>query len=137
MIYSPLVTVGVEILRSRDLEFIEEKQVVNFRVDAGDRVLINPKNTIKTLIIQNNDLKNTIGNIPPQYNIGNVLEYRYNEETSFFGGNEFFDFDNKNIRSASNRIQYIDLIDLYHNYLYGNATRDGQEYTYDIVKAKP
>ena len=89
MIYSPLVTVGVEILRSRDLEFIEEKQVVNFRVDAGDRVLINPKNTIKTLIIQNNDLKNTIGNIPPQYNIGNVLEYRYNEETSFFGGNEF------------------------------------------------
>ena len=131
MIYTPLVSVGVEVLRSRDLEFIEQKQVVNFFVDSGENVLINPKNTVKTLIIQNNNLKNSIGNIQPQYNIGNRLEYRYNDETSFYGGNEFFDYDNKNIRTATNRIQFVDLQDLYHNYLYGNTTRADLEYTFN------
>jgi len=131
MIYDPQVTVGVEILRTRNLEYIEEKQVVNFNVDGGDLILINPANTVKPLIIQNNDLKRAIGPIKPQFSIGNMLQYRYDEETSFFAGNEFFDFDNKDIRAATNRVQYIELIDLYHNYLFGNITRDNTVYTYN------
>ena len=131
MIYDPQVTVGVEILRTRNLEYIEEKQVVNFNVDGGDLILINPENTVKPLIIQNNDLKRAIGPIKPQFSIGNMLQYRYDEETSFFAGNEFFDFDNKDIRAATNRVQYIELIDLYHNYLFGNITRDNTVYTYN------
>jgi len=131
MIYDPQVTVGVEILRTRNLEYIEEKQVVNFNVDGGDLILINPENTVKPLIIQNNDLKRAIGPVEPQFSIGNMLQYRYDEETSFFAGNEFFDFDNKDIRAATNRVQYIELIDLYHNYLFGNITRDNTVYTYN------
>ena len=131
MIYNPMVSVGAEVLRSRDLNFIEEKQVVNFFIDSGENVLVNPKNTVKTLIIQNNNLKNTITGPEPQYSIGNRLEYRYNDELSFYAGNEFFDYDNKNIRSATNRIQFVDLQELYHNYLYGNVTRSDREYTYN------
>ena len=131
MIYDPQVTVGVEILRTRNLEYIEEKQVVNFNVDGGDLILINPENTVKPLIIQNNDLKRAIGPFQPQFSIGNMLQYRYDEETSFFAGNEFFDFDNKDIRAATNRVQYIELLDLYHNYLFGNITRDNTVYTYN------
>jgi len=131
MIYDPQVTVGVEILRTRNLEYIEEKQVVNFNVDGGDLILINPANTVKPLIIQNNDLKRAIGPVEPQFSIGNMLQYRYDEETSFFAGNEFFDFDNKDIRAATNRVQYIELIDLYHNYLFGNITRENTVYTYN------
>ncbi|MFD2825444.1 DUF5103 domain-containing protein [Leeuwenhoekiella polynyae] len=131
MIYDPQVTVGVEILRTRNLEFIEQKQVVNFNVDSGESVLINPEKTIKPLIIQNNNLNNTISNLTPQYNIGNQLQYRYDEEASFYAGNEFFDFDNKDIRAATNRVQYIELINLYHNYLYGNTTRADKVYTYN------
>ena len=131
MIYDPQVTVGVEILRTRNLEYIEEKQVVNFNVDGGDLILINPENTVKPLIIQNNDLKRAIGPVEPQFSIGNMLQYRYDEETSFFAGNEFFDFDNKDIRAATNRVQYIELIDLYHNYLFGNITRENTVYTYN------
>ncbi len=131
MIYNPLVSVGVEVLRSRNLQSIDHKQVVNFFVDSGENPLINPKTNVKTLIIQNNNVKNTIGSLEPQYSIGSRLEYRYDEESSFYGGNEFFDFDNKNIRTATNRVQFVDLQDLYHNYLYGNPTRANQEYTYN------
>ncbi|MEC7784190.1 MAG: type IX secretion system plug protein domain-containing protein [Bacteroidota bacterium] len=131
MIYDPQVTVGVEVLRTRNLEFIEEKQVVNFNVDSGENILINPDETVKPLIIQNNDLKRSVGNIPPQYSIGNLLQYRYDDETSFYAGNEFFDYDNKDIRAATNSVQYIELLKLYHNYLYGNNTRKNTVYTYN------
>ncbi|MGB3774284.1 MAG: DUF5103 domain-containing protein, partial [Leeuwenhoekiella sp.] len=118
MIYDPQVSVGIEILRTRELEFIEQKQVVNFKIDSGEEPLINPEKTVYPLIIQNNNLHNTISGLIPQYYIGNVLQYRYDEEASFYGGNEFFAFENKDIRAATNRVQYIELIDLYHNYLY-------------------
>ncbi|WP_028374586.1 DUF5103 domain-containing protein [Leeuwenhoekiella sp. MAR_2009_132] len=131
MIYNPLVSVGVEILRTRDLEFIEEKQVVNINVDLGESIFVNPEENIKTLLIQNNNLKTSITNIKPQYSLGNQLQYRYDSETSFYAGNEFFDFDNKDIRAATNRIQFVELLDLYHNYLYGNITRAETVYTYN------
>ena len=131
MIYNPLVSVGVEILRTRDLEYIDKKQVVNITVDLGETVFTNPEKNIKTLIIQNNNLNTSIRDVKPQYSLGNQLQYRYDSETSFFAGNEFFDFDNKDIRAATNRIQYVDLLDLYHNYLYGNQTRAGSVYTYN------
>ncbi|WP_031428133.1 DUF5103 domain-containing protein [Flavimarina sp. Hel_I_48] len=131
MIYDPQVSVGVEILRTRDLKFIDEKQVVNFKVDSGEEPLINPEETVYPLLIQNNDLQNTIGGLIPQYYIGNVLQYRYDEQASFFAGNEFFAFENKDVRAATNRVQYIELIDLYHNYLYVDPTRADQVYTYN------
>ncbi|HEA29203.1 MAG TPA: DUF5103 domain-containing protein [Leeuwenhoekiella sp.] len=131
MIYDPQVRVGVEILRTRDLKHIEEKQVVNFKVDAGEEPLINPEKNVYPLLIQNNNLQNTIGGLPPQYYIGNVLQYRYDEEASFFAGNEFFAFENKDVRAATNRVQYIELLELYHNYLYVDPTRADQVYTYN------
>ncbi|MEH6406476.1 MAG: DUF5103 domain-containing protein [Leeuwenhoekiella sp.] len=131
MIYSSEATVGIDILRTRDLETIDKKQVVNFKIDSGDNILINPDQNVKPVIIQNNDLKNSIANLKPQYIIGNVLEYRYDTESSFYGGNEFLSFENKDVRAATNAIQYIELLKLYHNYLYINPTRADQPYTYN------
>ncbi|MGB5943918.1 MAG: DUF5103 domain-containing protein [Leeuwenhoekiella sp.] len=131
MIYENIATVGVEVLRSRDPDMIEVKQVVNFKVDGGDYLLINPEKNVKPLIIQNNNLHRTIFDIPPRFNIGNVLEYRYDNETSFFAGNEFLNFENKNVRAANNFVQYIELEGLYHNYLFANIPRADQIYTYN------
>lgn len=131
MIYAPEVSVGVEILRTRDIEFIDHKQVVNFRVDGGDKILVNPDKNVYPLIIQNNNLHNTVSGIAPQYYNGNVLQYRYDQETSFYGANEFLAFENKDIRAATNRIQSIELLELYHNYIYVDPTRRDRVYTYN------
>lgn len=131
MIHDTQVGVGVEILRTRDLRFIDTKQVVNFNVNSGDNPLINPENTVHPLIIQNNNLKRTISGLKPQYIIGNTLQYRYDLPASFYAGNEFLSFENKDIRAATNAIQYIELKKLYHNYLYINPTRADQVYTYN------
>jgi len=131
MVFSPQFSVGAQVTRSRDMEFINTKQTLRFFIDGGSQLIINPERNLKTVIIQNNNLKNAITGINPQYTLGNKLEYRYDQETAFWGGNEFFNFENKDIRAGTNAIRSIELKSLYHNYLYTNVSRRKQEYTYN------
>ncbi|MCF7560573.1 DUF5103 domain-containing protein [Sabulilitoribacter multivorans] len=131
MIYEDNVSVGVNIKRARDIQFIEEKQRVEIVIASNSLQLNNPNQTVKAVIVQNNNLKTALTNIKPQYTVGNQLIYKYDNETSFYGGNEYFYFENKDIRAANTGIQYIDLQDLYHNYLYTNITRANRPYTYN------
>jgi len=126
-----VANVGVEIKRARDLKFIEETQVVQFKISAPGLLLTNPKETVNTLVMQNDNIKYAITNLKPQYTIGGELIYKYDEEASFWGGNEYLAFDNKDLRSAINGVRYVELNDLYENYLYTNSSRLDQPYTYN------
>lgn len=131
MIYENLSTVGVSIKRSRDIKFIEEKQRVEIIVSSNSAPLINPTETVKALIVQNNNLNTAISNVKPQYVLGNQLIYKYDNETSFWGGNEYLFFENKDVRAANTGIRTIDLQELYHNYLFTNVERASKPYTYN------
>ncbi|MEL0457491.1 DUF5103 domain-containing protein [Flavobacteriaceae bacterium SZ-1-7] len=131
MIYEDKASVGVSIKRSRDVQFIEEKQRVDIVITPNNMQFNNPKQTVKAVIIQNNNLHTLISNLKPQYTIGNQLIYKYDTETSFWGGNEYFFFENKDVRAANTGIQFIDLKELYHNYLYANISRANRPYTYN------
>ena len=131
MVFSQQFSVGAQVVRSRDMSYINTKQSLRFFIDGGEQIIIDPNRTITTVILQNNNLKNAITGIKPQYTLGNVLEYRYDQETAFWGGNEFFNFENKDVRAATNMIQAIELKSLYHNYLYTNIARYNQEYTFN------
>jgi len=130
MLYEDKVGVGVAIKRSRDINVIEEKQRVEILIASNNMQLNNPYQTVKAVIIQNNNLNTAIKNIKPQYTLGSDLVYKYNSETSFGGGNEYFYFENKDVRSASNGVQFIELNDLYHGHLFTNYSRANQPYTY-------
>jgi hypothetical protein len=131
MVAESVAKVGVAIKRSRNLKEIDEKQVVQFTVDSPNLLLVNPKQTVKTLVLQNSNLKTAITDLVPQYTMGNELIYKYDKEASFGGGNEFLAFDNKDERSATNGVRSIDVTDLYENYLYTNAPRKDKPYTYN------
>ena len=131
MIYENTAHVGVSVKRSRDIQFIEEKQRIDIIIDSNTMPFNNPTQTVKAVIVQNNNLKTAISNIKPQYTIGNQLIYKYDTETSFAGGNEYLFFENKDVRAANTGIQSIDLKDLYHNYLYSNFERATRPYTYN------
>ena len=47
------------------------------------------------------------------------------------GRNEYLFFENKNVRGANIGVQFFDLKDLYHNYLYTNIVRANRPYTYN------
>lgn len=130
MIVEDLANVGVSIKRSRDVSLIQEKQTVDVLVSPISLNFNNPAETVKILIIQNNNLNTAIKNIKPQYILGNELNYRYTNETTFWGGNEYLFFENKDVRAANINVQFMDLKEIYHNYLFTNIIRKDLPYTY-------
>ena len=131
IVYEELATVPAQIKRVRNLEHINTKQSVEFQVNPISIQLNNPKNTIKTLIIQNNNLNTSISDLKAQYTIGSKLIFKYDQESSFWGGNEYLFFENKEIRAANVNVRSFNLYDIYHNYLYSDYSRINRSYTYN------
>ena len=131
IVYESITTVSTRIKRLRNLKYIHTKQSVNFEVNPVTIQLNNPKNTVKTLIIQNNNLSTSISNLKAQYTIGSKLIFNYDEESSFWGGNEYLFFENKEIRSSNLNIRTFNLYEIYHNYLFTDYPRFNNSYTYN------
>ena len=131
IVYESITTVPTKIKRLRNLKYIHTKQSVSFQVNPVTIQLNNPKNTVKTLIIQNNNLSTSIGNLKAQYTIGSKLIFNYDEESSFWGGNEYLFFENKEVRSSNLNIRTFNLFDIYHNYLFTDYPRFNNSYTYN------
>ncbi len=131
IVYESITTVSTRIKRLRNLKYIHTKQSVNFEVNPVTIQLNNPKNTVKTLIIQNNNLSTSISNLKAQYTIGSKLIFKYDEESSFWGGNEYLFFENKEIRSSNLNIRTFNLYEIYHNYLFTDYPRFNNSYTYN------
>ncbi|WP_115461259.1 type IX secretion system plug protein [Winogradskyella aurantiaca] len=131
MIYEDIASVGAVVKRTRDMNTIQERQTVNFVINSGRINFNNPMETVKALVVQNNNLNTAIINLKPQYILGNELEYRYSEESAFWGGNEYLYFENRDVRVGNVGIQFIDLKDIYNSYLFTQEPRKGREYTYN------
>lgn len=131
ILYQNNVTTRAEVKRSRDLNFINQKQNIQFSIDSNDLMIINPAKNLNVVILQNQNLSTAITNLKPQYTIGNQFIYRYDSESSFWGGNEYWNFDSKEVRNASVNISHIELLDIYHNYLYAHSSRKHQTYTFN------
>lgn len=131
MVYEDIVNVGVKVKSSRDVKVIAEKQTIDIVVYDNGINFNNPLETVKTLIIQNNNLYTAISDLKPQYTLGNQLIYKYVNESAFWGGNEYLYFENKDVRAANVGVQFIDLKEIYHSYLYTNISRKNRPYTYN------
>lgn len=129
VVYKSRLTVGVNLKRSRNMEFANTKQVVQFEID-GTSNIINPQEQIKVAILQNYHWPTALFNIKPQYTLGDKLMYKYDQETAFWAGNEYLYFDSKSVRVAGNGIRRIELKDIYQTYLYPAQRRDNKVYTY-------
>jgi hypothetical protein len=130
LVYKDLVKVSATIKRSRDFNFINEKQVVQFNIQSSGFKLINPKKEVKVTILQNYYWPTAIHDIAPQYTIGNELVYKYDQETAFYGGNEYLLFDTSDLRAPTSQISRIDLTDLYNHYLFSDTFRNDKPYSY-------
>lgn len=130
VVYTNAVSVAATVKRSRDFNFLNEKQVVQFSINQGNFQLVNPKKEVKVAILQNYQWNTARYNIPPQYTLGGELVYKYDTETSFFGGNEFLNFDTSDLRAPTAQISHIEVADLYEHYLFTDSYRFDKVYTY-------
>ena len=131
MVYERQVNVQAQVRRSRNLKEIGKKQLLEYRVGRDGFIFKNPEQTVNTVLVQNNDYKSAIYGIKPQFTSGNELVFNYPQKTSFYGGNEYLYFDNRDIRVSTLNIQRVELFDLYHSYLRINGVRENREYIYN------
>ncbi len=131
VIYEPLVTVRASVKRDRNIKNIQKKQVVNFSVVHPDIRINNPKQELKISILQNNDWNLERKNLVPLFYRNNEIVYNYNEESSFYGNNEFLNFDTKNVRGSNIFIARTVIENQqFHSYLYATIARRFMPYTY-------
>lgn len=130
VVYTDVVKVAATVKRSRDFNFLNEKQVVQFNINQGNFSLVNPKKTVQVTILQNHQWETALFNIEPQYILGTEMVYKYDEETSFFGGNEYLNFDTSDLRAPTAQISHIEVADLYEHYLFTDNYRFDKVYTY-------
>lgn len=131
ILYENLVSVPMQVKRSRNLEDINYKHNMDFTIQSPNISFQSPLKNVKVLLMQNGKFGNAITDIKPMYTIGNDLIYKYNKETQFWAGNEFLNFDNKNIRGTSNMIAKVSSDgNVYSFYLFTNTARASSPYTY-------
>ncbi|MCG2460472.1 DUF5103 domain-containing protein [Flavobacteriaceae bacterium F89] len=132
VVYQNRAVVGVVLKNSRDLTYFQEKQVVQFNINIANIQVVNPKQEIKVAILQNYYWPTAKKGILPQFTMGQNLVYKYDKETAFNGGNEFFNFDTKDLYASSSSIARVALGDkLYQHYLFTGYYRYNREYTYN------
>ena len=130
VLYESKVDVGVSVHRSRDLSSINEKQSVQFIINHPNLLINNPKEEIKTVLLQNNDWNTSIDNLAPQFYRGSQMLYKYTDKMNFWAGNEFHYFDSKSVRNSTVTIARVDSgPDLFHTKLYTNFERNHRPYT--------
>ncbi len=129
--YENITTVGVNVIRSRNTEFLNQQQTVQFIIDHRGLQINNPAQEIKVHLLQNNNWNTTLSNLTPQFINNNRLIYNYTNKTNFWGGNEFLNFDNKQIRNTNVNIAKTERQDIFLNYLYTDIERRKKPYTYN------
>lgn len=130
VLYEDIVTVPLKIKRPRTVQNIYKKHNLEFQVNAKDILLQNPTQNLKVVLLQNNNFNTAIKNIVPQYNLGNAFVYKYDTETQFWAGNEFLNFDSKDIRNANNYVSFVNSEnEIYSTHLYTNDAKASFPYS--------
>lgn len=129
IVYQPKVDVGVSVHRSRDIQYIDKKQDVEFVINHTNLNIRDPYQDIKVAIYKNWDWNSVRMNIPPKFVRNDQLLYNYVSELSFWGDNEYLYFDTKEIRNATNNINKTRLDDIFNTYLYLDEERGDLPYT--------
>jgi hypothetical protein len=131
VIYEDGATVNAGVFRPRDLKYYQTHQSVQFSVSPPrGEYFRDPQNQLHVTILQNEQWNTSLNHLKPQYNNGGRLEYRYDAESRFEGGNEYLFFDTKNIQISSANISFVELNRLYENYLTTNFLRRGYPYNF-------
>ncbi len=130
VLYEDLVSVPMQVKRARNVQVIEQKHNLDFTIKSETIQFQNPLQNVKVMLLQNGNFNTVIKNIKPMYTIGNDLIYRYDTETQFWAGNEFLNFDNKDIRAANNTIARVASSEIYNSILYTSQARKNSIYTF-------
>ncbi len=126
--------VNVSVFRLQNMKYFQTHQSIHFTINPLNMIFREPEKRIHTTILKNYQWTSVIKNLKPQYIVNSKLEYKYDTESKFEGGNEYLYFDTKDIRSIGQNISYVNRSKLYETYLNLDNDRryNNYRYTQDI-----
>jgi hypothetical protein len=130
ILYENQVSVPMQVRRARTSQFLDTKQNLDFSIKSDAIQFQNPLVNVKIMLMQNGNFNTVIKNVKPMFTIGNDLIYRYDTDTQFWGGNEFLNFYNKDIRAANNTVARVRSNETYNSILHTNIARRNTIYTF-------
>ena len=130
-LYEKKTIIGVNVIPGRFKLSNDDKQNVQFTVNYNPDLIKNPNLELKAVVLQNDNWNTAIYNLKPQYFKRNQLVYKYVNQSVFWSGNEYYNFDNKQIRNSTIQISSVEKKEVYHTYLYPKEERKDMLYTYN------
>jgi len=128
-VVEPLVRIQGQVKKATFDPFNGENQEVDFNIINEQLKLLNPREDIKVVLMQNRRWDNAILDLKPNSIQDNILGYDYNKENVFPGGNEFRYFDIRTTRHTGENVSDIKFFrPYYHATLLPDAVRRNKDY---------
>jgi len=129
IIYEELANFSGRIRRPSKVERIDTHQELDFKLNHSGYEIPNAFIDLNISILQNQSWSSTIDNLKPRFIQNYQLNYDYDEENQFPGGNEWRVFDTKDDRNLSMNIRRIELDTNLTYFLETDQTRSIGRYT--------
>lgn len=109
MVFEELVDIKGDVRPSTRVEERKSRQKVEFSIDAGSFRIDNPYRNLFAVIIRNNCFETAIYDLQPKMIIGNKIDYSHDEGNVFDGGNEYRNFEIRDMGLPFERVEEITL----------------------------
>jgi hypothetical protein len=131
VLYESATTVGVTVARSRNTKTLNSQQTIEFSINHPQININYPNQEINVVVLKNNNWDEKITGLRPTFFKQNQLMYTYTNNTNFWGGNEYLNFDSKFLRNTSFNIIKIQKKEVFHHYLYPFTYSPYRKYNYN------
>ena len=125
------VAIDGKVVQSSRIEDRLTKQQVDFVVKLNGLRVLDVGREIRVVVQQNGRWDNALLLTRPRFARADELDYRYDENIVFGGGNQFRWFDTKSLLYQSERIAHISYDTNYHVNLVEDILRTYKQYTYE------
>ncbi len=132
MVTEKLVDISATVRRPSLTGFRNTHQEVDFSIAYGNFTIEDPFHDLQAVILQNGRWDNAIVDLKPLFTRQDILDYDYQRENLFPGGNEFRWFDIKSLRYQSPYIK--DIVFKKNNYyveLFPDPIKSNKVYFYE------
>jgi len=128
-IYENAVRIDGTVRRATLDAFKGGNQEVDFKIYHPNLPILNPREEVKVVVMQNNRWDNAIRNLKPLYIRDRELDYDYDSENVFKAGNEFRYFDNRTNRMNGENVIATDFFRPYfHKTLKPDEVRSNKHF---------
>ena len=102
------VTISGMVVPPVKVEDRKYRQQLEFEINTASYYIPDPYRDLKVMVLQNWRWDNAVTSVQPRMMVGNKLQYNFQSELVFDGGNEFRNFDIKSMKYQSEHIALID-----------------------------